>query len=119
MRPLSRLSCSLFAAALALAPVDRLQMADKMFAKGLYAEAAREYAALKGEKTVSADDVAFRLAECDRLLGREKEALAAYDRLLLKDIPKAMRAVALYRVACARNDIALFQECEKTDPQGR
>ena len=94
-------------------------MADKMFAKGLYAEAAREYAALKGEKTVSADDVAFRLAECDRLLGREKEALAAYDRLLLRDIPKAMRAVALYRVACDRNDIALFQECERTDPQGR
>ena len=94
-------------------------MADKMFAKGLYAEAAREYAALKGEKTVSADDVTFRLAECDRLLGREKEALAVYDRLLLKDIPKAMRAVALYRVACVRNDIALFQECEKTDPRGR
>ena len=35
--------CNLvFAASLALAPADRLQMADKMFAKGYYADAARE-----------------------------------------------------------------------------
>ena len=109
----------LFAATLALAPADRLQMADKMFAKGLHAEAAREYAALRGEKTISADDVTFRIAECDRLLGREKEAQAAYERLLRRDVPKSMRAVALYRVACAKNDIALFRECETTDPNGR
>ena len=119
MRTPPRLSCCLFAAALALAPADRLQMADKMFAKGLYAEASREYAALKGEKTVSADDVAFRIAECDRVLGREAEALAAYERLLLRDIAKPMRAVALYRVACAKDDGALFLECERTDPKGR
>ena len=119
MRTPPRLSCCLFAAALALAPADRLQMADKMFAKGLYAEASREYAALKGEKTVSADDVAFRIAECDRVLGREAEALAAYEKLLLRDIAKPMRAVALYRVACAKDDGALFLECERTDPKGR
>ena len=119
MRTPSRFGCSLFAAALALAPADRLQMADRMFAKGLHAEAAREYAALKGEKTVSADDIAFRLAECDRLLGREKEALATYESLLRRDIGKSMRGVALYRVACARNDIAMFLDCEKTDPSGR
>lgn len=119
MRTPSRLGCSLFAAALALAPADRLQMADRMFAKGLHAEAAREYAALKGEKTVSADDIAFRLAECDRLLGREKDALATYESLLRRDIGKSMRAVALYRVACARNDAAMFLDCEKADPDGR
>ena len=119
MRIPSRLGCSLFAAALALAPADRLRMADRMFAKGLHAEAAREYAALRGEKTVSADDVAFRIAECDRLLGREKEALAAYESLLRKDLSKSMRAVALYRVACARNDAAMFLACEKADPAGR
>jgi tetratricopeptide (TPR) repeat protein len=112
--------CNLFfAASLALAPADRLQMADKMFAKGLYAEAAQEYAALKGERTVSADDITFRIAECNRLCGREKEALAAYDSLILRDIPASMRAVALYRLACARNDIALFRQCEQADPSGR
>ena len=108
-----------FAASLALAPADRLQMADKMFAKGLYSEAAQEYAALKGERTVSADDIAFRIAECDRLCGREKEALKAYDSLVLRDIPAAMRAVVLYRIACAKNDAALFRQCEQTDPSGR
>lgn len=118
MRTLPRFGC-LFAAALALAPADRLQMADKMFAKGLHAEAAREYAALKGEKTISADDLTFRIAECDRLLGRGNEAIAAYGKLLLRDIPKSMRAVALYRVACAKDDAAMFLECEKTDPKGR
>lgn len=114
------LSCKLFfAASLALAPSDRLQMADKMFAKGLYADAAVEYAALKGEKTVSADDIAFRIAECDRVMGRQKEALAAYDSLILRDIPAPMRAVALYRLACERNDPSLFLKCEQADPKGR
>ena len=109
----------LFAATLALAPSDRLQMADKMFAKGMYADAAAEYNALKGERTVSSDDVSFRIAECDRMLGREKEALAAYDSLILRDIPASMRAVAMYRLACARNDASLFLKCEQTDPDGR
>ena len=109
----------LFAASLALAPADRLQMADKMFAKGMYAEAAAEYASLKGEKTVSADDISFRIAECDRMTGREKEALAAYDSLVLRDIPASMRAVVLYRLACAKNDASLFLKCEQTDPKGR
>jgi hypothetical protein len=112
--------CNLvFAASLALAPADRLQMADKMFAKGYYADAAREYATLKGEKTVSADDITFRIAECDRLSGREKEALEAYDALILRDIPISMKAVVLYRLACAKNDISLFLKCEKADPSGR
>ena len=109
----------LFAAMLALAPADRLQMADKMFAKGLYADAVKEYEALRGEKTISETDITFRIAECSRALGREKEALPVYEKLLLKDIPKSMRAVVLYRVACAQNDAALFKECEQTDPQGR
>jgi indolepyruvate ferredoxin oxidoreductase alpha subunit len=48
----------LLAATLALAPADRMQLADKMFAKGLYSEAVREYRAIGGAKTVSADDLA-------------------------------------------------------------
>ena len=107
------------AAALALAPADRLQMADKMFAKGLYSDAAREYGALRGEKTISETDIMFRVAECARMLGHEKESVPVYEKLLLRDIPPAMRGVALYRVACAKNDPALFLDCEKTDPKGR
>jgi TolA-binding protein len=72
----------ILAVALALAPADRLQMADKMFAKGLYSEAAREYQSIRGEKSVSQSDVLFRIAECDHALGREKEAMAAYETLL-------------------------------------
>ena len=113
------MTCILLFAALMLAPADRLQMADKMFAKGLHADAAREYAALKGEKTISDDDLTFRIAECDRLLGREGDALAAYEKLIRKDISKPMRAVALYRIAGVKNDAALFLECEQTDPKGR
>ena len=109
----------LFAASLALAPADRLQMADKMFAKGMYAEASAEYNALKGAKNISADDITFRIAECDRMTGREKEALAAYDSLILRDIPASMRAVAFYRLACAKNDASFFLKCEQLDPKGR
>ena len=107
------------AAALALAPADRLQMADKMFAKGMYADAAKEYRELRGEKTISETDIMFRVAECARMLGREKESIPVYEKLLLRDIPQSMRGVALYRVACAKNDPAMFLECEKADPKGR
>ena len=116
---MSGISISLFCAALALAPVDRMQMADKMFAKGLYSQAMAEYEALKGEKTVSPEDIVFRIAECDRMLGKEKESISAYDSLLMRDIPASMRAVVLYRLACSRNDPGLFLKCEQTDPSGR
>lgn len=109
---------TLFAAALALAPADRQRMADKMYAKGLYADAAREYSALRSEKSLDAAEIEFRIAECAQSLGKSKEALPVYERLLRKDIPKPMRAVALYRVASARNDAAMLLESEKTDPKG-
>ena len=113
------MSILLVASSLALAPSDRLKMADRMFAKGLYAEAAREYASLDGAKSVSQDDIAFRIAECDRMLGREDAAIERYGKLVLHDIPASMRAVALYRLACAKNDAALFAECERIDPDGK
>ena len=116
---MSCLSIVLFGVSLALAPADRMLMADKMFAKGLYSQAVAEYTALKGEKTVSADDIVFRIAECNRKLGKEKESITAYDSLLMKDIPNSMRAVVFYRLACVRNDPELFLKCEQTDPKGR
>lgn len=110
---------ALFAVSLALAPSDRLQMADKMFAKGLHAEAEKEYGALRGEKSVQPQDVEFRLAECAHALGREKEASAIYGKLLRGNLPDGMRAVAQYRLACAKNDADLFLKSAETDPDGR
>ena len=49
-------------AALTVAPSDRLAMADRLFNRGDYASARREYLALKGEKGVDEADVLYRLA---------------------------------------------------------
>ena len=69
-------------AAIAVAPADRLAMADRLFGRGDYAGARAEYAALKGDGSLAGDDVLHRLAECDRMLGRLAEARAEYGELL-------------------------------------
>ena len=51
--------------ALAVAPSDRLAMADRLFNRGEYAAAQTEYAALAGEKEIAADVIAFRRLYCD------------------------------------------------------
>ena len=68
--------------AITVLPSDRLAMADRLYGKGEYAEARAEYAALKGEASLSADEVLFRLAECDRALGRSQEARVEYGELI-------------------------------------
>lgn len=57
--------------ALAVAPGDRLAMADRLFNRGEYAAARTEYAALAGEKELAADVVAFRRIYCDYQLGNK------------------------------------------------
>lgn len=91
----------LFLAALAVAPSDRLAMADRLFNRGAWADARAEYAALRGEKSLAEDDLLYRLAECDRALGKDAEARAAYGELLAKhplskhaDRSRLMRALA-------------------------
>jgi tetratricopeptide (TPR) repeat protein len=88
-------------AALTVAPSDRLAMADRLFNRGAYAEARAEYAALRGEAALEQDDLLFRLAECDRALGKEAEARAAYSDLLARhplskhaDRARLMRALS-------------------------
>lgn len=71
-------------AAIAVAPVDRLAMADRLFNRGMWSEARTEYAALVGEKSLSGDGLLYRLAECDRALGKSKEARREYGELLAK-----------------------------------
>ncbi|MBR2982879.1 MAG: tetratricopeptide repeat protein [Kiritimatiellae bacterium] len=72
----------LLLATLAVLPSDRLAMADRLFNRGRYAEARAEYAALEGAKGIAGDELVYRLAECDRALGRSAQARAAYGRLV-------------------------------------
>ena len=65
-------------AALAVLPSDRLAMADRLFNRGDYKAAEAEYRSLVGEKSVAADELEFRLAECERATGRAEEAGRRY-----------------------------------------
>ncbi len=62
----------LLATALAVSTADRLAMADRLFARGDYAEAKREYTALKGT-TGYEEDLDFRLILASYLMGEKKE----------------------------------------------
>lgn len=68
----------LLVAAVTVLPADRLVMADSLFNKGKYAGALAEYEALKGESSVAADELLYRLAECERALGRNEDARKHY-----------------------------------------
>jgi len=92
---------ALLLAAAAVLPADRLAMADRLFNRGEYAAARTEYAALSGEASLAADEVLYRLAECDRAQGRLAEARREYGALLEKfptsahaDRARLMRALA-------------------------
>ena len=75
------MTLGLLIAALAVLPTDRLAMADRLFNKGRYAEAAAEYEALKGEASIAADELLYRFAECDRACGRNESAQKRYAEL--------------------------------------
>ena len=78
-------------AAVAVLPADRLAMADRLFNRGDYTAARAEYAALSGESSLARDEVLYRLAECDRALGRKADARREYGELLEKH-PMSKRA---------------------------
>ena len=86
------------ALAIAVLPADRLAMADRLFNRGRYEDAAAEYRALVGVKSVAADELLFRLAECDRVAGRNAEARAGYAEIFNKhpDSRHAARARFMY-----------------------
>ena len=92
---------ALILAAIAVLPADRLAMADRLFNRGEYAAARAEYAALDGEKSVPAEELLYRLAECDRAMGKSAEARREYGELIEKfptsdraDRSRLMRALA-------------------------
>ena len=88
----------IFLAAVSVLPADRLAMADRLFNKGQYADAEREYRALSGAKDVAEDELMFRIAECERVGGKGKEALYGYAELFRKhpESAHAARARFLY-----------------------
>ena len=84
--------------AIAVLPSDRLAMADRLFNRGRYADAEVEYRALVGVKSVAADEIVFRLAECDRVQGRNDAARRGYAGLVKQypDSRHASRARFMY-----------------------
>ena len=86
-------------AAITVAPSDRLAMADRLFNRGSYVDARAEYEALRGENVLPYDDLLYRLAECDRAVGKKAEARASYNELLEK-FP-ASRHADRSRLMCA------------------
>lgn len=86
------------ALAIAVLPSDRLAMADRLFNRGRYADAEAEYRALAGADGVAADEILFRLAECDRVAGRNDAARRGYAELFGRhpDSRHASRARFMY-----------------------
>lgn len=87
------MTLAVFLAALAVLPADRLAMADRLFNKGDYAAAVVEYKALVGEKSIAADELSYRLAECARAAGQADEAMRHY-AALVRDVPDSTYAGA-------------------------
>ncbi len=88
-------------AAMTVIPADRLAMADRLFNRGEYTAAKAEYVELSKEKSLSAEEILYRLAECDRALGRTADARREYGELVERfptskhaDRARLMRAIS-------------------------
>ena len=93
-------------AAIAVLPADRLAMADRLFNRGEYAAAKAEYAELSKDKSLSEAELVYRLAECDRALGRSADARRGYGTLLDKfpTSPHADRARLMRALSGTRDE---------------
>ena len=95
-KPLAILS-AFFAALAAVAatssalPVDRFALARKFARLGLHAEAVKELESVVGSEDVPGDELAYRLGEEYRVLGRADDALAQ-SRKIVKEYPKSRYA---------------------------
>ncbi len=93
---------SAVAAVSSVAPKDRLQFANQLVKRGLYAEAVKEYEVIRDVGSVPRDEVTFRLAEAYAKLNRTVDALNTYKELLVEfpsskyvDYARLNRAVIL------------------------
>ena len=116
------------AAALILAitvlPSDRLAMADRLFNNRKYEDAAAEYRTLVGQEGVKADEILFRIAECDRVLGRNDAALKGYSELYTKypDSKHAARARFMHAMGLKgleRRRMLAELDTDRIDPEIR
>ena len=91
--------------AITVLPSDRLAMADRLFNGGKYEDAAAEYRTLVGNRDIAADELLFRLAECDRVTGKSEAARKQYCELFTKhaDSKHAARAKFLYAMGAGEN----------------
>lgn len=69
-------------ATLAILPSDRIAMADRLYDRGKYAEAMKEYEAVRNAGGIEKDAILYRLAECSRSLGKKAQAIGYYDELI-------------------------------------
>ncbi|MGN0846609.1 MAG: tetratricopeptide repeat protein [Kiritimatiellia bacterium] len=69
-------------------PADRMAFANQLSKRGLYAEALKEYEAIRDDKTLPRDEIRFRLGEAYRNVGRSADALREYAELI-KDHPQS------------------------------
>jgi len=106
--------------AIAVLPSDRMAMADRLFNKGSYEDAAKEYRAIVGKPGVAADEILFRLAECDRASGKNAAALKSYAELYTKypDSKHAARARFLFAMGqqgVARHKLLIELDSDRID----
>ena len=115
---------ALILAAVSVLPADRLAMADRLFNRGRYGDAKAEYRALQGEQGVAADEIAFRLAECERAAGQNEAARKAYAEIISKypDSKHAPRCRFLYAMGAEsgeRRRLLTELDSDLVDPEIR
>ena len=105
----SSLSHLLFAA-LVVAPADRLSMADRLFGRGDFAAAKREYLALKGVSGVDEADVLYRLVASSEGLKDLAETRKQADQFLSRFASHSLAGRVRLMKALAGNDAQKKEE---------
>ncbi len=111
-------------ATLAVLPSDRMAMADRLFDRGAYVDAQKEYASLKGVQGVAEDELLYRLAECARATGNKVTARTHYGELLnrfplSRHAPRARLMRALAGATDEQRDELKLLDSETTPPEIR
>ena len=110
--------------AITVLPSDRMAMADRLFNGGKYEEAAAEYRALSGQEGIAADEILFRLAECDRVSGRTDAALKGYAEIVAKypesdHAPRARFLYAMGHQGLERRKLLIELDSDRVDLETR